>query len=117
MAVDIGTMITASVALGIAVDDTVHYLWRCRREFEACQNYNEAIVRTHATVGRACAFTTIVIAGGFSILVLSQFLPTAYFGALVGFTLLWALATDLLLLPVLIRRFEVFGREGRSGAL
>ena len=110
------SVLMLSVTLGIAVDDTVHYLWRCRREFEVCQNYNEAIVRTHATVGRACAFTTIVIAGGFSILVLSQFLPTAYFGALVGFTLLWALATDLLLLPVLIRRFEVFGREGRAGA-
>ena len=61
-------------------------------------------------IGRACVFTTVVIAGGFWILMLSQFLPTAYFGGLVGFTMLGTLAADLLLLPVLITTFRVFDR-------
>jgi predicted RND superfamily exporter protein len=64
---------------------------------------------THGSVGRACVFTTVVIAGGFWILVLSRFLPTAYFGALIAVTMAGALAADLLLLPILILYFKPFG--------
>ncbi len=91
-----------SVAMGIAVDDTLHYLWRYRRELATCGDRTTAIRRAHASVGRACIFTTIVITGGFSILMLSHFLPTAYFGGLVGVTMVGALAADLLLLPTLL---------------
>ncbi len=58
--------------------------------------------RTHGTVGRACVFSAVVIAGGFWILCLSEFLPTAYFGAMVGLTMATALAADIVLLPVLL---------------
>jgi hypothetical protein len=110
--VNMTTAMMLAVTLGIAVDDTVHYLWRCRREFMECGCYETALRATHRSVGRACLFTTIVIAGGFWILTLSRFLPTAYFGGLVGATMLGALAADLLLLPVLIVRWRLFGPEG-----
>jgi predicted RND superfamily exporter protein len=91
------------------VDDTVHYLWRFRDEFRRHGDYRTALTATSASVGRACVFTTVVIAGGFWILLLSQFLPTAYFGGLVGFTMLGTLAADLVLLPVLITTFRIAG--------
>ncbi len=107
--VSMTTAMMLSVVLGIAVDDTVHYVWRFRRELRLCGDYHEAAVRTHASVGRACVFTTVVIAGGFWILILSQFLPTAYFGGLVGFTMLGTLAADLLVLPALLQSLKPFG--------
>lgn len=91
-----------SVTLGIAVDDTLHYLWQFRREWTATSSYHESIRRTHGVVGKACVFTTTVIAGGFWILTISKFVPTAYFGGLLAFSMLGALACDLLLLPALI---------------
>jgi predicted RND superfamily exporter protein len=109
--VNMTTAMMLSVTFGIAVDDTLHYFWRCRREFERCGTYAEAVARAHASVGKACLFTTVVIAGGFWVLVLSRFLPTAYFGGLVGFTMVGALAADLVLLPVIIKKFEPFGAE------
>ncbi len=107
------TAMMLSVALGIVVDDTLHYLWRLRREYAACTDYEEALRRAHASVGKACLFTTIVITGGFSILTVSQFLPTAYFGGLLGFTMLVALAADVILLPALVLIVKPFGKESR----
>jgi hypothetical protein len=104
--VNMTTAMMLAATLGIAVDDTLHYIWRFRREYAACGDTHAALWRAHASVGRACVFTTVVIAGGFSILLLSEFLPTAYFGGLVGFTMFVALAADLLLLPVLIDAFH-----------
>jgi len=114
--VSLTTAMMLSVSFGIAVDDAVHYLWRFRTEFEASGDYREAIRATHASVGRACVFTTVVIAGGFWILVLSQFLPTAYFGALIAVTMAGALAADLLLLPVVILLVKPFDRKRVSAA-
>jgi predicted RND superfamily exporter protein len=110
--VNMTTAMMLSVTLGIAVDDTVHYLWRFRDEFRRHGDYRTALTATSASVGRACVFTTVVIAGGFWILLLSQFLPTAYFGGLVGFTMLGTLAADLVLLPVLITTFRIAGPAG-----
>ncbi|MHC4235706.1 MAG: MMPL family transporter, partial [Planctomycetota bacterium] len=110
--VNMTTAMMLSVTLGIAVDDTVHYLWRFRDEFRRHGDYRAALTATSASVGRACVFTTVVIAGGFWILLLSQFLPTAYFGGLVGFTMLGTLAADLVLLPVLITTFRIAGPAG-----
>jgi predicted RND superfamily exporter protein len=106
--VNMTTAMMLAVTLGIAVDDTLHYLWRFRAELARTGDYHTALEATSASVGRACVFTTVVITGGFWILVLSEFLPTAYFGGLVGFTMLGTLAADLLLLPVLITTFRVF---------
>ncbi len=97
-----------SVTLGIAVDDTVHYVWRLKREFALHGNLERAIHESHESVGRACLFTTIVIAFGFSILLFSRFLPTAYFGGLLAVTMLAALAADLWLLPALILTLKPF---------
>jgi predicted RND superfamily exporter protein len=103
--VNMTTAMMLSATLGIAVDDTLHYIWRFRRELESCGDVGAALVAAHRSVGKACVFTTVVITGGFSILILSRFLPTAYFGGLVGFTMLVALTADLFLLPVLIAWF------------
>lgn len=108
--INMTTAMMLSVVFGIAVDDTLHYFWRCRDEFARCGDYLEAIGSAHSSVGRACLFTTIVIAGGFWVLLLSRFLPTAYFGGLIGFSMLIALAADLLLVPVLIVWVRPFGR-------
>ena len=100
--VNMATAMMLSVSVGIAVDNTIHYLWRWRRELAVDGDPAAAMRRTHGTVGRACVFSAVVIAGGFWILCLSEFLPTAYFGAMVGLTMAAALAADIVLLPVLL---------------
>jgi len=131
--VNMTTAMMLSVTLGISVDSTIHYLWRYRTELAHFResgprraapsssapgrvapnrpnpdHIRAALQATSRSVGRACFFTTVVITCGFWILLLSQFLPTAYFGGLVGFTMLGALAADLVLLPALISRFRLF---------
>jgi predicted RND superfamily exporter protein len=100
--VNMTTAMMLSVTLGIAVDDAVHYLWRFRAALDESGDYLTALKAAHGSVGRACVFTTIVITGGFWILTLSRFLPTAYFGGLLGFTMCGALAGNLMLLPALV---------------
>lgn len=107
--VNMTTTMMLSVTLGIAVDDTLHYLWRFRTALGRTGDYRSALLETNSSVGRACVFTTVVVAGGFWILMLSQFLPTAYFGGLVGFTMMGTLAADLVLLPVLVTTLRIFG--------
>ncbi len=109
IAVNMTTAMMLSVAMGIAVADIVHYLWRFRAVLHETGDYRVALRTAHGSVGRACAFTTIVIALGFWILTLSEFLPTAYFGGLLGFTMCGALAADLILLPALVLIFKPFG--------
>ncbi|MBN1344668.1 MAG: MMPL family transporter [Phycisphaerae bacterium] len=100
--INMATAMMLSVALGIAVDNTIHYLSRFRRELEVDQDYTAAIVRTHRTVGRACVFNSVVIVGGFWVLCLSKFIPTVYFGMMIGVTMIGALAGDIILLPMLL---------------
>lgn len=106
---NMATSMMLAISLGIAVDDTMHYLWRFCRELEYDGDVAAAVVRSHRSVGLACVFTTLVITGGFWILCFSRFLPTAYFGVLIGLTMLVALAADLILLPVLL---SIFGSPG-----
>jgi predicted RND superfamily exporter protein len=96
------TSMMLAISLGIAVDDTLHYLWRFRQEFSYDRDIVGAILRSHRSVGLACVFTTVVITGGFWILCFSRFLPIAYFGVLIGLTMIVALAADLVLLPALL---------------
>ncbi|MFQ5491492.1 MAG: RND family transporter [Phycisphaerae bacterium] len=112
--VNMTTGMMLAVTMGIAVDDTIHYVWRYREELARTGSPIEAVSATSSSVGRACLFTTVVIAGGFWVLTLSQFLPTAYFGGLVGFTMLGTLAADLLLLPALLTwtRIDHHGQRG-----
>ncbi len=113
--INMTTAMMLSVTVGIAVDDAVHYLWRLRATLKDKGDYGLAIGQVHGSVGRACVFTTVVIAGGFWILMISEFLPTAYFGGLLGFTMCCALAGDLLLLPAMVLAFQPFGKARLSG--
>lgn len=100
--INMATAMMLSIALGIAVDNTIHYLWRFRRELSVDGDCAAAIVRSHRSVGIACTFNTIVIVGGFWVLCLSEFVPTIYFGLLIGLTMLVALASVIFLLPMLL---------------
>ena len=78
------------------------------------RTYAAAIARSHANIGRALFYTTLTITLGFSILALSSFVPTLYFGLLTGFAMLTALAADLTLLPLLLARFQAFGKPASA---
>ncbi|HIC43597.1 MAG TPA: RND family transporter [Sulfurimonas sp.] len=108
---DMMTITIASISIGIAVDDTIHYLYRFKKEFKLSQNYDLALERSHASIGYAMSYTSAAIAIGFFVLVLSPFIPTIYFGLLTVVAMLMALIADLLLLPKLIIAFKVFGAE------
>jgi len=108
--VNMTTAMMLSVTMGIAVDDAVHALWRFRSVLDETGDYRIALRVTHGSVGQACVFTSVVIAGGFWILMLSRFLPTAYFGGLLGFTMCGALVGNMVLLPALVMTLKPFGR-------
>ncbi len=101
------TGLVASIAVGLAVDDTVHYLVRYNREFKRDLNKDRAIRDTIHSVGRPILLTTLIISLGFSILVFSQFKPTATFGVLMVMTMSAALVGDLILLPALMLHVEL----------
>ena len=108
---DLMTITIAAITIGIAVDDTIHYVHRLTREFGKDRDYWAAVNRSHASIGRAMYYTSITVTLGFSILVLSNFVPTIYFGLLTGFAMLIALLANLTLLPLLIVRFKPLGAE------
>ena len=101
------TSLIASIAIGLAVDDTIHYLVRYNRELKIDLDEKRAIRDTLTHVGRPITFTTLTICLGFSVLLLSSFKPTAIFGAMMVITSLSALVGDLILLPSLIQHVEV----------
>jgi hypothetical protein len=103
---DLMTITVAAITIGIGVDDTIHYVHRFTREFAKDQDYWAAVNRSHASIGRAMYYTSVTVTLGFSILVLSNFVPTIYFGLLTGFAMLIALLANLTLLPLLIVRFR-----------
>jgi predicted RND superfamily exporter protein len=106
---DLMTITIAAISIGIAVDDTIHYVYRFTSEFHKDRDYWAAVNRSHATIGRAMYYTSITITLGFSILALSNFVPTIYFGLLTGFAMLVALLANLTLLPLLIVRLKLLG--------
>ncbi|WP_328189547.1 efflux RND transporter permease subunit [Marinobacter sp. OP 3.4] len=109
---DMMTITVAAITVGIAVDDTIHYIHRFRVEFEKDRDYIATMHRCHQSIGRAMSYTTLTIIIGFSILVLSNFLPTIYFGLFTGFAMFMALMGALMLLPRLILLVKPFGPEG-----
>jgi len=108
---DIMTITIAAIVIGIGVDDTIHYLHRFKIEYEVDRNYHSAVQRSHGSIGRAMYYTSIIISVGFSILVLSNFLPTIYFGILTGFAMLFAMIANLTILPLLLIWFKPLGKE------
>jgi len=119
------TSLIASIAIGLAVDDTIHYLARYNLEFRKDLDDERAVRDTLHHVGRPITFTTITICVGFSVLIFSSFKPTAIFGVMMVITSLSALVADLILLPSLIRHVELvtlwdlmrlkLGEEPRTG--
>ena len=101
------TSLIASIAIGLAVDDTIHYMVRYNREFKKDLNDKRALKETIRQIGRPIIFTTITISIGFSVLAFSSFKATAIFGAMMVVTMLSALVGDLILLPSLMMHVEL----------
>ncbi len=108
---DLMTITIAAISIGIGVDNTIHYIYRFRNEIVKDGNYTAAMYRSHGSIGRAMYYTSLTIIFGFSILALSNFKPSIYFGLLTGAAMLSALLGALLLLPRLMIIFKPFGRE------
>ena len=106
---DMMTITIAAITIGIAVDNGIHYIYRFREEFAASGDYIETLRVCHSSIGRAVLYTSTTVIVGFSILVLSNFLPTVYFGLLTGLAMLIALLAALTLLPRLILVWRPFG--------
>ncbi|MET4025260.1 putative RND superfamily exporter protein [Marinobacter sp. MBR-99] len=105
---DMMTITVAAITVGIAVDDTIHYIHRFKTEFAKDGDYLATMHRCHRSIGQAMFFTSLTIISGFSILVLSNFIPTIYFGLFTGFAMFMALVGALTLLPRLIILFKPF---------
>jgi predicted RND superfamily exporter protein len=108
---DMMTITIASISVGIAVDDTIHYIHRFKHEFQTDRNYIQTLYRCHSSIGHAMYYTSVTIISGFSILVLSNFIPSIYFGLLTGLAMVIALIGALTLLPELLVVFKPFGPE------
>ncbi|MBW2192817.1 MAG: MMPL family transporter, partial [Deltaproteobacteria bacterium] len=111
---DMMTITIAAISVGIAVDDTIHYIHRFKYEFAVDRNYVKTVHRCHGSIGHAMTYTSVTIIIGFSILVLSNFIPSIYFGLLTGLAMLIALIAALTLLPELLVVFKPFGPEIES---
>jgi len=119
------TSLIASIAIGLAVDDTIHYMVRYNREFKKDLDDRRALKETIRRIGRPIVFTTITISIGFAVLSLSSFEPTAIFGVMMVITMLSALVGDLIILPSLMLHVELvtlwdlirlkLGKEPRHG--
>lgn len=108
---DIMTITIAAISVGIGVDNTIHYMHRFKREFPRIGNYRETMYFCHNSIGRAMYFTSMTIIAGFSILALSNFIPTIVFGLLTSLAMLVALIGSLTLLPQLLITFQPLGSE------
>ena len=101
------TSLIAGVAIGLAVDDTIHYLVSYNHEFKKDLNKENALKKTIRHMGKPIIFTTVTISLGFSVLMFSSFKPTAVFGLMMVITMVSALVADLLLLPALMLHVEL----------
>ena len=105
---DMMTITIAAITIGIAVDNSIHYIYRFKEEFLKSSDYSKTVKICHSTVGVAILNTSITIVFGFSILVLSNFIPTIYFGIFTGLAMLLAMLLVLTLLPSFLISFKPF---------
>ncbi len=105
---DMMTITIAAITIGIAVDNSIHYIYRFKEEFIKVKDYNKTLKLCHSSVGIAILNTSITIVFGFSILVMSNFIPTIYFGVFTGIAMLLAMISVLTLLPALLLIFKPF---------
>ncbi len=111
---DMMTITIAAITIGIAVDNSIHYIYRFKEEFSKIKNYDKTLDRCHNTVGIAILNTSITIVFGFSILVLSNFIPTIYFGVFTGIAMLLAMISVLTLLPKPILIYKPFDFQSQK---
>jgi len=111
---DMMTITIAAISVGIAVDDTIHYIHRFKQEFQVDHNYINSLHRCHGSIGHAMYYTSVTIIIGFSILALSNFIPSIYFGLLTGLAMFIALIAALTLLPQMLIIMKPFGKEHES---
>ena len=108
---DMMTITIAAITIGIAVDNSIHYIYRFKEEFLKNKDYIKTVKTCHSSVGVAILNTSITIVFGFSILVLSNFIPTIYFGIFTGLAMLMAMILVLTLLPSLLVTIKPFGAD------
>jgi predicted RND superfamily exporter protein len=106
---DVMTITIAAITIGIAVDHAIHYIHRFQVEFQQYGHYMETVYACHGSIGRAIYYTAMTITVGFSILALSKFIPTIYFGLLTGLAMVLALMSNLTLLPALLIILQPLG--------
>ncbi len=111
---DVMTITIAAISIGIGVDDTIHYIHRFHEEYKKDHSYINAMQRAHESIGYAMTYTSLVVVVGFSILVLSNLIPTIYFGLLTVIVMITMLASALLLLPKLLLIFKPYGIKEKS---
>ncbi|MCP4042090.1 MAG: MMPL family transporter, partial [Gammaproteobacteria bacterium] len=105
---DMMTITIAAITMGIAVDNSIHYIYRFREEYAKNGDYTETLYLCHSSIGKAIFYTSSTIIFGFSILIMSNFLPTIYFGVLTALAMFIALLAALTLLPKLILVWKPF---------
>ena len=105
---DIMTITVAAISVGMAVDNTIHYIYRYKKEMKLSHSIETALHNAHTTTGRAIFYTASTIATGFSILLLSNFFPTQLFGIFTALAMLIAFISSLSILPNLLVKFKVF---------
>jgi hypothetical protein len=111
---DMMTITIAAIGVGLADDDTIHYIHRFKHEVETDGSYREALHRSHDSIGHAIYYTTVTLVIGFSILSLSSFIPTIYFGLLTVLAITVALLASLTLLPQLLVLVKPYGKEPKA---
>ena len=112
---DIMTITVAAISVGMAVDNTIHYIHRFKKEFSITGSYTQSMNNSHSTIGRAMFYTSLTIILGFLVFATSNFNPSVYFGFFVSLAMIMALLGALTLLPQLIRLFEPLGNEQTKG--
>ena len=113
---DIMTITIAAIAVGIGVDNTIHYMHRFQHTFHRLGSYRDTMYYCHDSIARAMYFTTMTVVAGFSILVLSNFIPTIVFGLLTSIAMMVALLGALTLLPQLLIAFRPLGKETHASS-
>ena len=105
---DIMTITVAAISVGMAVDNTIHYIYRYKKELKKTTSVKHALENAHTTTGRAIFYTATTIAAGFCILSLSNFFPTVLFGLFTSLAMVLAFITSLTVLPNLLVKYKVF---------
>ena len=111
ISLDYTKLLIANIAIGIVVDDSIHFVTRFHHEFDRCGNYRKALYAAFDSVGRAVTITTVVLIVGFAVFMLSVLESMFMFGLLSAMTFAIAFIAELLLMPVLIIKLRLFGKE------